>query len=63
MWFLTRISIQLRRGIGCNLESSRVEVMVEDYCRVGYVAKIIVRRIVHSTMEVGLIFIVLRRHK
>ncbi len=59
MYSLTRSSIQLRR----DMERSRLEVMVEDHCSVGYVAMIIVRRIIHYTREVGLIYIVLRRHK
>ena len=47
--------------MGCSLESSRLEVMVEDYCNARYVANIIIRRIVQCTREVCLKSIVLKR--
>jgi len=58
MYFLTRSSIQLRR----DMESSELEVMVENCCSIEYVARIIVRGIVFIIRVVDPRFIVLRRH-
>jgi len=55
--------MQLRRDMGRNLERNRTEVMVGDHCNVGYVAKIIARRIVHCTRVASLRSIALRRCK
>jgi len=44
MFLLTISLMQLRRGMGHSLKSSRIEVV--DSCSVGYVARIIIRRIV-----------------
>jgi len=45
------------------MENRKIEVMEGDCCRVGYVANIIARSIVHYIKVVGLRSTMLRRHK
>ena len=54
MFLLIRSLVQLRRDMCHSLESSKLEVIVKHHYSVGYLAKIIVRRIFHCTREVGL---------
>jgi len=46
-----------------NLKISRIEVIAEDHCSVGYVENIITRNIFHCTRVAGLISIVLRKRR
>lgn len=55
--------MQLRRDMDLNLESKRIRVVAENHCSVGYVERIIAKRIVHCIRVENLIFIVLGRHK
>ena len=58
IYSLTRSSIQLRR----NMERNRLDMVVENHCSVGYVARIIVRGIFCSIKVVDPRYIVLGRH-
>lgn len=55
--------MQLERDMGHNLEDNRIEVMVKDNCSVGYVARIISRRISHRIRVLGLRSIVHKKCK
>lgn len=62
MWLL-RILMRLRRDMDLILEISRIKVVIENHYSVGFVARIMVRRIVHCTNVANLKSIVLRRRK
>jgi len=46
-----------------NLESNIITIVVGNHCSVGFVVRIIVRRIFHCTRVEDLRSIVLKRHK
>jgi len=57
----TRSIMQLRRDMGLNLESNKIEVMVGDFCNDGFVVMIITRIISRCIRVENLRSIVLKR--
>ena len=63
MWLLTRSSVHQRSDMDLSLESSKIRVVAENRCSVGYVARIIVRRLLYCIRVEDLKSIILMRHK
>jgi len=61
--FLHEIFNRIVTDMDLNLESNKIDVVAEKHCSIGFVAKIIARRIVHCIRVTYLISKVLRRHR